>query len=369
MKVLQAAAVCLVAGATQAAAASSTLKFTGLDGSACLLSKGDSEVIGSCDLSTGTASINKNHAAITSIAVAQAAENTALRALIADLSSKLSALATKQGDDIADSDSADAAFTTADATLTKAISAVTKMAGPKGDTGADGAKGDQGAKGDTGADGLDGLTGQAGVKGDTGADGAKGDKGDRGATATAAPTPAPAWTTIFTEAVGAANGAQFDNSDERTLHFPSAPSCTNSGNYWVKLKYNGGKVTTFKVPAGKDIFSQTTEDFQISQVTSPMGQIGSTATFCHACTKNGYRWGDTCWAVVPSGDTHRGCGCCSGGWTGVGMYYGGYKNPQVCGGQGGGFVGHKTNGQQKGSMGSVGLSLSVSCGDTMPNDM
>jgi hypothetical protein len=183
----------------------------------------------------------------------------------------------------------------------------------------------------------------------------------------AALTPAPpTWTTIFTEAVGAANGAQFDNSDERTLNFPNAPSCTNSGNYWVKLEYNGGKVTTFKVPAGKDIFRQTTEDFEIGQVTSPMGGIGSTAKFCHACTKNGYRWGDTCWAVVPSGDNNRQCGCCSGGWTGSGMYYGGYKKQQVCGGQGGGFAGHKANGQSKGNLGSVGLTLSVSCGGTMP---
>ena len=368
MKIFQASL--LMAGAAAASSSGVGVKFVGLDGSQCMLSKGNNEVIGSCDLSTGTTSINKNHEAITSIAVAQAAENTALRALIADLSSKLSALATKHGEDIADSDSADAAFAAADLTLTNAINAVTKMAGPKGDTGADGAKGDQGAKGDTGADGMDGLTGQAGqdgVDGLTGAKGDKGDKGDTGATGATPTAPPPTWTTIFTEAVGAANGAQFDNSDERTLNFPGAPSCTNNGNYWVKLKYNGGKVTTFKVPAGKNIFRQTTEDFQISQVTSPMGQIGSTATFCHACTKGGYRWGDTCWAVVPSGDNNRGCGCCSGGWTGVGMYYGGYKNPQVCGGQGGGFVGHKTNGQQKGNMGSVGLSLSVSCGDTMPS--
>jgi uncharacterized membrane protein len=65
----------------------------------------------------------------------------------------------------------------------------------------------------------------------------------------------------------------------------------------------------------------------------------ATALFCHACTKNGYRWGDTCWAVVPTTDYNRQCGCCSGGWTGSGVYYGGYKSPQVCGGQGGGFTG------------------------------
>mmetsp|Transcript_6066 Transcript_6066/g.11347 ORF Transcript_6066/g.11347 Transcript_6066/m.11347 type:complete len:208 (-) Transcript_6066:107-730(-) len=174
------------------------------------------------------------------------------------------------------------------------------------------------------------------------------------------------WATIFTEAVGDANGVEFDNSDERTLNFPSAPSCTNSGDYWVKLEYNGGRETTFKVPAGKDIFSQTEGDFQIDQVTSTMAEIGWTATFCHACTKDGYRHGDTCWAVVPSGDNNRQCGCCSGGWAGNGLYYGGYKNQDPpCGSQGGGFVGQKTNGQPKGNLGSVGLTLSVSCASGM----
>jgi len=156
--------------------------FGSVDGSKCTLTKGDGAVIGSCDFSTAASSVDKNHASIaalttalaaeaakntaqTAALAAQAVENTALRGLIADLGTKLTILATKHNDDMADSDSADAAFAVADATLTAAIDVVTKMEGPKGDTGADGAKG---AKGD------DGKTGLSGVKGD------KGDKGEQG---------------------------------------------------------------------------------------------------------------------------------------------------------------------------------------------
>jgi hypothetical protein len=187
MKVLQAAAgLCLVAGTAHALP--SKLMFGSVDGSKCTLTKGDGAVIGSCDFSTATSSVDKNHAAIaalttalaaeaakntaqTAALAAQAVENTALRGLIADLGTKLTNLATKHNDDMADSDSADAAFAVADATLTAAIDVVTKMEGPKGDTGADGAKG---AKGD------DGKTGLSGVKGDKGDKGDKGEQGEAG---------------------------------------------------------------------------------------------------------------------------------------------------------------------------------------------
>ena len=139
---------------------------------------------------------------------------------------------------------------------------------------------------------------------------------------------------------------------------------------WFIDPYNGGKVTSFTVPSGRNIFNQAFDDasstaqdnFQVTNVVSAFDRIsrhGGTATFCHACAKNGYRWGDTCWAIVPPGDNHRQCGCCSGGWTGEGIYYGGYKSSQVCGGQGGGFVGQKGNGAPKGSMPSVGLTLQI----------
>jgi hypothetical protein len=133
------------------------------------------------------------------------------------------------------------------------------------------------------------------------------------------------WITVINEARGAANGASFDNSDERTLNFPDLPSWTHSGNYQVRIEWDGANGagasgagwTQFTVPAGKNIFKQQADmHIGITGVTkSNTGNlaIGSSAKFCHACTKNGYRWGDTCWAVVPSNDNNRGCGCCSGG--------------------------------------------------------
>lgn len=75
----------------------------------------------------------------------------------------------------------------ADAELRDAISAVSKMKGPKGEAGAKGATGATGAKGETGATGE---AGKAGAKGEVGAAGQKGEKG-RDAPTPAPPTPAP----------------------------------------------------------------------------------------------------------------------------------------------------------------------------------
>ena len=73
------------------------------------------------------------------------------------------------------------------------------------------------------------------------------------------------------------------------------------------------------------------------------------------------RWGDTCWGLISRDSNHRQCGCNSGGWQGFGIYYGGYKkNNDGCGGQGGGFSGPKTNGQAKGNLASVGLTIKIS---------
>ena len=73
------------------------------------------------------------------------------------------------------------------------------------------------------------------------------------------------------------------------------------------------------------------------------------------------RWGDTCWGLISRDSNHRHCGCNSGGWQGFGIYYGGYKNNNDgCGGQGGGFSGPKTNGQAKGNLASVGLTIKIS---------
>ena len=85
--------------------------------------------------------------------------------------------------------------------------------------------------------------------------------------------------------------------------------------------------------------------------------FGGEAVFCNACVSGGIRYGDTCWAVTDATDNNRGCGCNSGGWAGTGIYYGGYKTSDMCGGQGGGFAGPKSNGQSKGNLPSIGLRI------------
>ena len=130
---------------------------------------------------------------------------------------------------------------------------------------------------------------------------------------------------------------------------------------------SGGEIE-FRVPLGQDIFADV-QNFAIP-IDSVSGylpgygsletSLESSARFCRACVPGGTRWGDTCWAVRPTSDNYNQCGCNSGSWTGTGVYYGGYKsNNDGCGGQGGGFSGPKTSGQQKGNLASVGLNIYV----------
>ena len=84
------------------------------------------------------------------------------------------------------------------------------------------------------------------------------------------------------------------------------------------------------------------------------------ALFCKACSAaSEIMPGDSCWGILPVNDTRRGCGCNSGGWQGAGVYYGGEENCNQCGCWGGGFAGHRENGEQKGGQPSVGLKISV----------
>ncbi|CAK0901714.1 unnamed protein product, partial [Prorocentrum cordatum] len=173
------------------------------------------------------------------------------------------------------------------------------------------------------------------------------------------------WQEVFEEDVGSHNDASYDNSDERTLNY-DLPH-VSSGMYWVRLEWNLGKSwIQFHVPNGSNIFDQSSpqQDIPIEAITSSgdvSSMYGTDGYFCHACVKNGFKWGDTCWAVLPSTDTHRYCGCNSGGWAGEGIYYGGYKGQaDICSAQGGGFAGPIADGQQKGSLPSVGLKLLVS---------
>ena len=183
----------------------------------------------------------------------------------------------------------------------------------------------------------------------------------------------PMWKIVFEETKGDGNGAQFDNSDIRTLHLLNPPFDVAKGDYSVRLEWNGASgdvvhTAEFTVPKGQDIFGDFAgdgpKDIPVVDVSTSSDSnfgtgIESAATFCHACKKNGHKWGDTCWALVPSSDSNRGCGCNSGGWAGNGIYYGGYKSPDSCGGQGGGFAGPKSGGQPKGDLASLGLILKI----------
>jgi hypothetical protein len=70
-------------------------------------------------------------AAQTAVNTVQQAENTALRALVTGLQTNLVQLAQTHGDDIADSDAADAAFAQIATDLATAIDTVSKLEGPQ----------------------------------------------------------------------------------------------------------------------------------------------------------------------------------------------------------------------------------------------
>ncbi len=89
----------------------------------------------------------------------------------------------------------------------------------------------------------------------------------------------------------------------------------------------------------------------------------STAYFCHACKTSVTTTlpGDTCWALAI--DQKRGCGCNSGGWDGIGFYYGGYTaGCTVCTCQGGAFSGYRGASRPKGGIASIGVTLDVTPG-------
>ena len=80
--------------------------------------------------------------------------------------------------------------------------------------------------------------------------------------------------------------------------------------------------------------------------------IDGGAEFCRAAGVNGtQRPGDTSWGVKGQYDNAFSCGCNSGGWSGEGAYYGGTASGQQtsCAGWGGGWVGHRYSGHQKGA--------------------
>lgn len=173
------------------------------------------------------------------------------------------------------------------------------------------------------------------------------------------------WLTVFSEDVGSGLGSEYDGDAMHLLNFPSLESDLFArGDYYVRFEWAGGnQYFQFKVPAGNDIFKQAAgqQNIEVNEVLTSVQSpaFGSEALFCHACYKGGPKFGDTCWGVTPLSDSQRGCGCNSGGWAGNGIYYGGYVKQDQCAGQGGGFTGPKLNGQPKGKLPSIGLTLKV----------
>ena len=134
------------------------------------------------------------------------------------------------------------------------------------------------------------------------------------------------WTTVFSEQEGTGNGAQFDNSDIRTLNLVQPPFDVTKGNYRVRMEWGSEgwaeftvrlvfgtsccafmapRLTTSlllypilpraysQVPENSNIFgSQMNPNIVVVDVKTNADQIqmGSTAHFCHACVKNGKKY-------------------------------------------------------------------------------
>jgi hypothetical protein len=166
---------------------------------------------------------------------------------------------------------------------------------------------------------------------------------------------APAeWTLITEDAPGSGNNCGSDST--RVLDFPDA--CSAGAPYRIMVEsHNGDEWVEFKTDTC--IFDGSLMDMNVDiyDVTSSDGSIGDNAEFCKACSSGGTRWGDTCWGVVTS--SHRSCGCNSGGWTGSGMYYGGYSGADRCASWPGSFSGMRNYGQQKGSICTNGVKIYV----------
>eukprot|EP01084_Bolivina_argentea_P013248 24833_1 len=105
------------------------------------------------------------------------------------------------------------------------------------------------------------------------------------------------------------------------------------------------------------------QNIDISVISSDSSIVSAgPGHFCKACSSSeSTRYGDTCWGILPPSDGSRSCGCNSGGWTGNGLYYGGWSPGQcnVCACWGGGFAGDAFNGQQKGMVNSKGAVWSI----------
>eukprot|EP01083_Nonionella_stella_P300588 1027041_1 len=99
--------------------------------------------------------------------------------------------------------------------------------------------------------------------------------------------------------------------------------------------------------------------------------IANDQLFCKKCSSyDSNRPGNTCWGLMPATWNERNCGCNQDGWTGTGVYYGGYMpgecNCRTC--TGGGFSGWKNDAVAKGGVASWGLRISIEVCDNVERE-
>ena len=167
-------------------AAAPTVVLSDNDGTSCKMIKAGTTIESNCDQAVQgrpSASILGNHNALQElqrINVLQARENTALRKLVAELTTRVDQLAQTQSQTM---ETLRNQYEAADDKLQDAINHISLTPGPQGAPG---------QKGERGSDGVDGADGSRGSDGAPGRDGAKGAKGEQGETPTLPPTPPPA---------------------------------------------------------------------------------------------------------------------------------------------------------------------------------
>jgi len=131
---------------------------------------------------------------------------------------------------------------------------------------------------------------------------------------------------------------------------------------WCNTNDSRNIFARFDTPA--DLFADTRKDTLASTLKlsnfftndSQLNSLVSTpadARFCRSATLSPlFRPGDTSWALKDDADNNFSCGCNSGGWHGVGTYYGGASpgTQSVCSAQGGGWAGSKGDAIAKGAV-------------------
>lgn len=157
----------------------------------------------------------------------------------------------------------------------------------------------------------------------------------------------------------AGRGARYGDAMLIGLHFRSLYSemrvdSYNSGNFvdgiWFRPDEEIFANSVRKTISISDLM--TTNETLRTWVSAAGGAI-----FCRASQEPDVRPGDSSWAIKPQDDTHAGCGCNDGGWTGRGAFYSGHIDPTSCNPSGGGWAGVADDGQPKGKIKKFGLKI------------